>query len=175
MPHIACFSGRGNTENMTTPVEDLEKKIGVFLTAHHIVLYLLLAAGALGIVYVVESKLASVSDAKAEADQQALAIEKDHEAQLATAYAASQAERDKQNAQFLVTIAQLQSQTKVQIIHDQALPAPELGKRIETITGFKDGTITTDQSQDLIVPLPVGREIVAKLDQGEADAKTVVQ
>ncbi len=159
----------------TTPIDSLETKVGVFLGLHHIVLYLLLAAGALGLVYAVESKLASLSDAKAEAAQQALAIEKDHEAQLAAAYAASQAERDKQNAQFLETISQLQYQIKIRIVHDRALPAPELGKRIETITGFKEGTITVDQSQDLIVPLPVGREIAAKLDQGEADAKTVVQ
>lgn len=163
------------TTTIEANVQSAEKKLGVFLSAHHIVLYVLLASSALGITYAVESKLASLSEAKAEAAQQALAVEKDHEAQLASAYAANQVQRDKENAQFLATISQLQSQTKIQIVHDQALPAPELGKRIETVTGFKEGTITVDQSQDLIVPLPVGKEIVSRLDQGEADAKTIIQ
>jgi hypothetical protein len=151
------------------------KAVGVFLTTHHIVLYLALAAfGAFGI-YEIESKIASIQEARATAAEHALAVEKDHSSQLAAAFAANEAERQKENAIFVASIAQIQAQTKTQIIHDQALPAPELGHRIETLTGFKQGTITLDSSQDLLVPLPLGQEIVAKLDQGLADAQTVTQ
>jgi hypothetical protein len=156
-------------------IKAVESKIGVFLTGHHIILYLALAGALTFGVYSVEAKWASLQEARATAAEQALAVEKDHSSQLAAAYAANEVERQKENATFLASIAQIQSQTKVQIIHDQALPAPELGHRIETITGFKQGTITLDSSQDLIVPLPLGQQIVAKLDQGLADAQTVVQ
>lgn len=155
-------------------IQAAEKKVGVLLSAHHIVLYVLLAGASLTGVYLVESKLASLAEAKAEAAQQALAIEKDHSAQLAAAFAANETERQKDREQFLQTISQIQSQAKVQIIHDKAAPAPETGHRIETLTGFKQGTITLDPSQDLIVPLPLGQEIAARLDQGQADAQTVV-
>jgi hypothetical protein len=156
-------------------VKAVESKVGVFLTSHHIVLYLALAC-ALGFgVYEIEAKIASIQEARATAAEKALAVEKDHSAQLAAAFATNEAERQKENATFLQSIAQIQSQTKVQIIHDQQLPAPELGHRIETLTGFKQGTVTLDSSQDLIVPLPLGQEIVAKLDQGLADAQTVTQ
>lgn len=160
---------------ISSDIQETEKRVGVWLSGHHLVLYALLVAASLGGVYLIESKLSSLAEAKAAAAEQALAVEKDHSAQLAAAYAANQAQRDKDNAQFLATIAQLQSQTKVQIIHDKALPPPELGHRIETITGFKEGTITLDPSQNLIVPLPLGQEIVARLDQGVADAETVVK
>jgi hypothetical protein len=150
------------------------KTVGLFLTAHHIVLYLALAAALLFGVYEVEGKIASIQEARATAAEHALAAEKDHSAQLAAAFAANEAERQKENAIFVASIAQIQSQVKTQIIHDQALPAPELGHRIETLTGFKQGAITLDSSQDLIVPLPLGQEIVAKLDQGLADSQTVV-
>ena len=162
---------------MTVPTEikAIEGKAVVFLTAHHIVLYVALAS-ALGFgIYEIEGKVASIQEARATAAEQALAVEKDHSSQLAAAYAANEIERQKENATFLASIAQIQSQTKVQIVHDQALPAPDLGHRIETLTGFKQNTITLDASQDLIVPLPLGQEIVAKLDQGLADSQTVVQ
>ena len=160
---------------MSTAIPTIEKKFGIFLTAHHVILYAVLSV-ALGFgIYAVESKLASLAEAKAQAAETALAVEKDHSAQLAATYAAAQAQRDKENQVFLQTIAQLQAQTKVQIIHDQALPPTELGHRIETIAGFKQGTITLDSSQDLIVPLPLGQEIVARLDQAFADSQTVTQ
>jgi hypothetical protein len=155
-------------------VQTAEKKIGVFLTAHHIVLYLLLASASITGVYLVESKLAAIADAKASAAQQALVVEKDHSAQLAAAYAQAETQREKDNAAFIQTISQVQSQTKIQIVRDKTAPAPEVGHRIETITGFKQGTIILDASDDLIVPLPLGKEIAARLDQGEADAQTVV-
>jgi len=161
--------------SISTDIQGIEKQAGVFLSTHHIVLYLLLAA-ALGLgIYTVESKYAALQEARATAAEQALAVEKDHSAQLTAAFAQAQAQRDLQNAQFQQTILALQKQAQVQIIHDKALPAPELGHRIETLTGFKQGAITLDVSQDLIVPLPLGQEIVAKLDQGLADAQTVVQ
>jgi len=160
---------------LSTDLQTIEKKAGVLLTAHHIVLYLALAGALAFGVYSVEAKLASVAEAKADAAQAALATEKDHSAQLAAAYAAAQVERDKQNAQFLQTISQLQQNAKVQIVHDQQLPAPDLGHRIEDLTGFKQDTITLDASDDLIVPLPLAQNIVAKLDQGQADAQTVIE
>jgi hypothetical protein len=162
---------------MTTPTElqNIETKAGVWITAHHAVLYIALGIALLSGVYLFESKYASIETAKANAAEQALAVEKDHSVQLASLYAANQAQRDKDNAAFLLTIAQTQSQAKVQIIHDKALPAPDLGHRIETITGFKQGTITLDATQDLIVPLPLATDIVVRLDQGLADAQTVVQ
>jgi hypothetical protein len=161
----------------TTPTEiqNIETKAGIWITAHHAVLYVLLGIALLSGVYLFESKYASIETAKANAAEQALAVEKDHSAQLANLFAANQAQRDKDNAAFLLTISQAQSQAKVQIIHDKALPAPELGHRIETITGFKQGTVTLDSSQDLIIPLPLGQGIVALLDQGSADAQTVIQ
>jgi hypothetical protein len=164
--------------SVNTDIQAAEKqvqRIGVFLTGHHIVLYLLLAA-ALGLgIYTFESKYAALQEARATSAEQALAVEKDHSAQLTQAFQQAQAQRDLQNAQFQQTILALQKQTQVQIIHDKALPAPELGNRIETLTGFKQGAITLDSSQDLIVPLPLGQEIVAKLDQGLADSQTVIQ
>jgi hypothetical protein len=162
---------------MTIPgeIKAVESRVGVFLTGHHIVLYIALAGALTFGIYTVESKWASLQEARATAAEQALAVEKDHSAQLATAYAANEAQRQKENATFLASIAQIQSQTKVQIVHDKALPPPELGHRIENLTGFKQDTITLDSSQDLIVPLPLGQEIAAKLDQGLADAQTVVQ
>lgn len=160
---------------LQTDIKGIETKAGVFLSAHHIVLYVLLLGSALTGVYLVESKIASLQEAKAQAAEQALAVEKDHELQLTQAFQQAQTQRDAQNAQFLQTIQQLQSQVKVQIVHDKALPAPDLGHRIEDLTGFKQNTITLDSSQGLIVPLPLGQEIVAKLDQGLADAQTVVQ
>ena len=162
---------------MTTPTEiqSIETKAGVWITAHHAVLYILLGIALLAGVYIFESKYADIATAKANAAEQALAVEKDHSTQLANLYAANQAQRDKDNAAFLLSISQTQAQTRVQIIHDKALPAPDLGHRIETITGFKQGTIMLDASQDLIVPLPLAVDIVTRLDQGMADAQTVVQ
>lgn len=151
-----------------------ETKIGVFLTAHHLILYCVLALFISLGVYLVESKIAAVETARADSAVQALAVEKDHVAQLQKAYEAAEAERVKQNETFLAAIQQAQSQAKVQIVHDRALSPPDLGHRIETITGFKQGTITLDATQDLVVPLPLGQEIVARLDQGAADAVTVV-
>jgi hypothetical protein len=159
---------------LSTDIQNVEKRVGVFVTSHHIVLYVLLAAAALFGVYAIESKWASIETARADAAQQALAVEKDHSKQLQDAFATAQAQRDKENAQFMQTISALQAQTKVQIVHDRALPAPDLGHRIETITGFKQGSITLDSSQNLVVPLPLGQEIVARLDQGDADAKTLL-
>lgn len=160
---------------ISSDIQGLEKKAGVLLTAHHIVLYLALAACLTVGTYLVMSKVSDAKEARAQAAEAALAIEKDHSAQLAAAFAANEAQRQKDNAVFLASIAQIQSQTKVQIIHDKALPPPELGHRIETLTGFKQGTVTLDASQDLIVPLPLGQEIAARLDQGVADAATVVK
>jgi hypothetical protein len=159
---------------LSTDIQAIEKKAGVFLSAHHIVLYILLAGAGLFGVYAVESKWAAIETARADAAQQALAVEKDHNLQLQNAFATAQAQRDKENQAFLQTITQLQSQTKVQIVHDRALPAPELGRRIETITGFKQGTVGVNANQDLVLPLTLGQEIVARLDQGDTDAKTVV-
>jgi hypothetical protein len=158
-----------------TEVQTIEKRFGVWITAHHAVLYVLLGIALLSGVYLFESKYAAIETARANQAEQALAIEKDHSTQLTNLFAANQAQRDKDNAAFLLTIAQTQSQAKIQIVHDKALPAPDLGHRIETITGFKQGTVTLDSSQDLIIPLPLGQGIVALLDQGSADAQTVIQ
>jgi len=160
---------------ISSDVQAVEKRVGILISTHHAVLYILLGIALLSGVYLFESKYASIETAKANAAQQALAVEKDHSAQLASLYAANQAQRDKDNAAFFLSISQIQSQTKVQIVHDKALPAPDLGHRIETITGFKQNTITLDASQDLIVPLPLAVDIVTRLDQGIADAQTVVQ
>jgi hypothetical protein len=162
---------------MATPTElqSIKTAWGTWVTAHHAVLYIVLGIALLSGVYLFESKYAAIETAKANAAEQALAVEKDHSAQLANLFATNQAQRDKDNAAFLLTIAQTQSQAKVQIIHDKALPAPDLGHRIETITGFKQGTITLNSTDDLIIPLPLGQEIVARLDQGSADAQTVIQ
>ena len=163
---------------MTTPaqpLQSLEKKAGVFLTTHHIVLYLVLAV-VIGIgIYFVESKYAAVQEARAQAAEQALAVEKDHSAQLTQQYNENEAKRQQELLQIYATIAQIKSQTKVQIVHDQAAPAPEVGHRIETITGFQQGTITLSPTDELIVPLPLAHSIVGLLDQGEADAKIVKQ
>ena len=145
------------------------------LDKHHLILYGVAILLALSGVYLIESRIATVAEAKAEAAQVALAVEKDHSAQLASTYAANQAQRDKENAQFLTTIAQLQSQAKVQIIHDKALPPPELGQRIETLEGFKTGTVSVDPNSNLIVPVPLAQQIVADLDQAKADADTVMK
>lgn len=158
-----------------TDIKAVEKKVGVFITAHHAVLYVLLIAAGLFGVYEIESKYAAIETARANSAQQALAVEKDHSAQLTAAFQTAQAQRDKENQQFLATIQTLQSQAKVQIVHDQALPAPELGHRIENLTNFKQDSITLDSANDLIVPLPLARDIVTRLDQGQADAQTVVQ
>jgi hypothetical protein len=160
---------------ISSDLQVAEKRIGVYLSAHHIVLYVLLAGTVLTGVYLIESKISSIADAKAAAAEQALAVEKDHSAQLAAAYAANQIQRDKENAQFLATIAQIQAQAKTQIVIDKTLPVKDTGHRIEDLTGFKQGAITFDSADDLIVPLPLGREIVARLDQGAADAQTVVK
>jgi hypothetical protein len=160
----------------TSPeIQAVEKKFGVWITGHHMVLYTLLAGALAFGVYEVEAKIADLATARAEASQQALAVEKDHSDQLLKTFQEAQAQRDKENAAYLQTITQIRAQTQVQIVHDRALPAPELGNRIESLTGFKQGSITLNPSQDLIVPLPVAREIVVRLDQGAADAQTVVQ
>jgi hypothetical protein len=161
--------------SVTDEIKSTEKQIGVFLTSHHIVLYLALAATLLAGTYLVMSKVAEAKEARAQAAETALAVEKDHSAQLAAAFAQAQAQRDKDNAASLAAIAQIKSQTQVQIVHDKALPAPDLGHRIETLTGFKQDTIVLDSSQNLVLPLPLGQEIAAKLDQGEADAATVAK
>lgn len=156
-------------------LQAIEKRSGVWISSHHVVLYILLIAASLFGVYEIESKYAAIEMARANAAQQALAVEKDHSAQLTAAFASAQTQRDKENQQFLATIQTLQSQAKVQIVHDQALPAPELGHRIENLTNFKQDSITLDTQNDLIVPLPLARDIVTRLDQGQADAQTVVQ
>ena len=160
---------------LSNDLQAIEKRSGVWLSAHHIVLYVLLAGAALTGVYLVESKLSSLAEAKAAAAEQALAIEKDHSAQLAAAFAANEAQRQKDNAAFIASITQIQAQAKTQIVIDRTLPAKDTGHRIEDLTGFKQGTVTFDSADDLIVPLPLGREIVARLDQGVADAQTVVK
>lgn len=161
--------------SISVDVQAVEKKFGVWITGHHIVLYVLLA-GALSFgIYAVQAKIAAVATANAEASRIALAVEKDHSAQLLKTFQEAQAQRDKENAAYLATIAQIRSQSQVQIVHDRALPAPQTGNRIESLTGFKQGSITLDSSEDLIVPLPIAHEIVARLDQGAADAQTVVQ
>lgn len=160
---------------MVTDLKTVESKVGVFLTAHHLILYAALAVALSLGVYFVESKVADLAEAKAQAAQQALAVEKDHSAQLATQYALNQAQRDKENQAFLATISQLQTQARVQIIHDKALPPPELGQRIESVEGFKAGTISVDSNSNLIVPVPLAQKIVADLDQAKADADTVMQ
>ena len=157
------------------PVAAESSTPGVFLTVHHVFLYVALVIS-IGVgVYFVVSKHAALQEARAQAAEQALAVEKDHSAQLLKQYTENEAKRQAELLQIYSTIAQIQSQTKVQIIHDKAAPAPEVGHRIETITGFQQGTITLDPKDDLIVPLPLAHEIVTRLDQGEADAKTVVQ
>jgi hypothetical protein len=157
------------------PIQALEKKAGVFLTTHHVILYVILAV-AIGMgIYFIVSKNAAIQEARAQAAEQALAVEKDHSAQLTAQYTANEAKRQQELLQIYSTIAQIKSQTKVQIVHDQAAPAPEVGHRIETITGFQQGTIALSPKDELIVPLPVAHSIVALLDQGEADAKIVKQ
>jgi hypothetical protein len=160
---------------ISNEIKGVESQVGVFLSAHHIVLYVLLAGASLTGVYLVESKLSSIAEAKAAAAEQALAVEKDHSAQLAAAFAANEAQRQKDNAAFIASITQIQAAAKTQIVIDKTLPVKDTGHRIEDLTGFKSGVITFDSSDDLIVPLPLGREIVARLDQGAADAQTVVK
>jgi hypothetical protein len=160
---------------ISNDVQGVEKSIGLYLSAHHIVLYVLLAGASLGAVYLVESKLSSIAEAKAAAAEQALAVEKDHSAQLAAAFAANEAQRQKDNAAFVASITQIQAQAKTQVVIDRTLPVKDTGHRIEDLTGFKQGSVTFSPSDDLIVPLPLGREIVARLDQGAADAATVVK
>jgi len=153
----------------------VEKRVGIYLSVHHIVLYVLLAGALLTGVYLVESKLSSLAEAKAAAAEQALAVEKDHSAQLAAAFAANEAQRQKDNAAFIASITQIQAQAKTQVVIDRTLPVKDTGHRIEDLTGFKQGTVVFDSSDNLVVPLPLGREIVARLDQGIADAQTVVK
>lgn len=160
---------------ISSEIQGVEKSAGVWLSAHHIILYVLLAGSALTGVYLVESKLSSLAEAKAIAAEQALAVEKDHSAQLTAAFAANEAQRQKDNAAFIASISQIQAQAKTQIVIDRTLPVKDTGFRIETLTGFKQGTVTSNTNEDLIVPLPLGREIVVKLDQGVADAQTVVK
>ncbi len=160
---------------ISNEIQGVEKSVGVFLSAHHIVLYVLLAGSALTGVYLVESKLSSIAEAKAAAAEQALVVEKDHSARLAAAFAANEAQRQKDNAAFIASITQIQAQAKTQIVIDRTLPVKDTGHRIEDLTGFKRGTVVFDASDNLIVPLPLGREIVVKLDQGIADAQTVVK
>jgi hypothetical protein len=160
---------------ISNEIQGAEKSVGVFLSAHHIVLYVLLASSALTGVYLVESKLSSIAQAKAAAAEQALAVEKDHSAQLAAAFAANEAQRQKDNAAFVASITQIQAQAKTQVVIDRTLPVKDTGHRIEDLTGFKQGTVVFDPNDNLIVPLPLGREIVARLDQGAADAQTVVK
>jgi hypothetical protein len=160
---------------ISNEIKGVESQVGMFLSAHHIVLYVLLAGAALTGVYLVESKLSSLADAKAAAAEQALAVEKDHSAQLAAAFAANEAQRQKDNAAFIASITQIQSQVKTQVVIDRTLPVKDTGHRIEDLTGFKQGSVIFDSSDNLIVPLPLGREIVARLDQGIADAQTVVK
>lgn len=152
---------------------NLETRIGTWVSAHHIVLYVLLMLAILGGVYAVEAKRAEVAEAKTEAAQQALVVEKDHGKQLADLYAQNEAQREKDIAQYKTDLASIKSQSQIQIVHDKALPAPQLGQRIESITGFKAGTITLDAAQDLVVPQTVAQDIVGKLDEGIADAATV--
>jgi len=66
---------------ITDEIKSAEKQMGVFVTAHHIVLYVALALALLTGVYLVESKIAAVAEEKAQASQTALAIEKDHSSQ----------------------------------------------------------------------------------------------
>jgi hypothetical protein len=160
---------------ISNEIKNAESQVGVFLSAHHIVLYVLLAGASLGAVYLVESKLSSLAEAKAAAAEQALAVEKDHSAQLVAAFAANEAQRQKDNAAFVASITQIQAQAKTQIVIDRTLPVKDTGHRIEDLTGFKQGTVVFDPNDNLIVPLPLGREIVARLDQGAADAQTVVK
>ena len=160
---------------VNSELKGAEAQVGVWLSTHHIVLYVLLAGAALTGVYLVESKLSSLADAKAAAAEQALAVEKDHSAQLAAAFAANEAQRQKDNAAFIASITQIQSQVKTQVVIDRTLPVKDTGHRIEDLTGFKQGSVIFDSSDNLIVPLPLGREIVARLDQGAADAQTVVK
>ena len=160
---------------ISNEIKNAESQVGVFLSAHHIVLYVLLAGASLTGVYLVESKLSSLAEAKAAAAEQALAVEKDHSAQLAAAFAANEAQRQKDNAAFVASITQIQAQAKTQVVIDRTLPVKDTGQRIEDLTGFKQGTVVFDPNDNLIVPLPLGREIVARLDQGAADAQTVVK
>src|SRR6202790_5718243 len=120
----------------TTPTElqNIETKAGLFITAHHAVLYILLGVALLSGVYLFESKYAAIETARATQAEQALATEKDHSAQLANIFAANQAQRDKDNAAFLLTISQAQSQAKVNVIHATAVPAPAASHRIETLS-----------------------------------------
>jgi len=141
---------------------------------HHIILYAVAIALALGGVYLIESRIARHAEDKVEAAQIALAVEKDRSAQLEKLYQANSAAMAAQNAGFMQTIASLQKATAVQIIHDKALPPPELGERIESLEGFKKGTVTIDPNSNLVVPVPLAQQIVADLNQGEADAQTVV-
>jgi hypothetical protein len=156
-------------------VQAAEKKVGVFLTAHHIVLYVLLALSITAGVYLFQSARADRAEAKAEAATTALAVEKDHSAQIASLFATAEAARVADRQQLDDAVSKIQSQTKVQIVHDQALPAPQLANRIDDLTSFKQGTTTLDASQNLVVPIPVAKAIVADLDQGQADSQTVVK
>lgn len=159
--------------SISADIKTTETQVKTYLSAHHVLLYVFLVVALLVGVYLFESKDAELQKSRADAAQQALAAEKDHSAQLLSVFTAAQAQRDKDNAAAFQSISQAKSNSKVQIVHDQALPAPALGHRIETITGFKQNTITLDPSQDLIVPLPLATDIVSRLDQAMADAQTV--
>lgn len=158
-----------------TEIKAVETKIGVLLTAHHIVLYVLLGLAISAGIYLFQSGRADRAEAKADAAVTALAVEKDHSAQLAALYATNEAAREKDREQLAAAVTQNQAQAKIQIVHDQALLAPQLANRIDDMTAFKQGTTTLDPSQNLVVPVPVAKVIVAKIDQGTSDADTVVK
>jgi hypothetical protein len=160
---------------MATELQNIEAKVGFFLSAHHIILYVLLTVAVLTGVYLIESKVAALETARANAAQQALEAEKDHSAQLVALVAQRDQQRERENTAFLLTISQIQAKAQTQIAIDKTLPVKDAGHRIESLTGFKQGTVTFDATDNLIVPLPLGREIVVRLDQGAADAQTVVQ
>lgn len=160
---------------VTSDIKSAESKIGVFLTAHHIVLYVLLGLAIGAGIYLFESKAANRAGAKADAAIAALAAEKDHSAQLVALYTASEAAREQDRAQLTAAVARIQTQSKVQIVHDQALPAPQLSQRIDDLTNSKAGTATVDSSQNVVVPPVEAHELVTQVDQGAADAATVVK
>lgn len=160
---------------MPTELQTIESKAGVWITAHHGILYLLLAVAIFFGVYQFEASRADIARTEADAAKTALAVEKDHSKQLSDVYAANEIERQKSIAQAQAAIADAKTKTQVQIVHDKALPAPELGHRIESITGFKQGTITLDPQDDLILPIALARDIVVRLDVAAQLETTVSQ
>jgi hypothetical protein len=119
----------------------------IHLDKHHVILYAVAIAFALGLTYVVESKLADHNEQKYEA-MKALSDQKDStnaqfQKQIVDQLAQMKAENDQQvilNTQDRATITSLQQQLRDQKTKDATLPPTDLAARIQTLA--PGGTVT---------------------------------